>query len=336
MAHSSKRILVTGADGFIGSHLAEELVRQGHQVRALVLYNAFGSEGWLADVPPEIRGSMDIVMGDVRDPHGTRRLMEGCDTVLHLAALIGIPWSYHAPDAYVETNIKGTLNVLQAARDLGVERVVQTSTSEVYGTAQTVPMTEEHPLCGQSPYAATKIGADQLALSFHRSFGTPVVVLRPFNTFGPRQSRRAVIPSVIGQIAAGASRISLGATAPTRDFLFVEDTVRAFIAAAFATDAVGQVIHVGTGHEISIGDLVTTIADLMGATVSLDLDPERLRPRGSEVERLCCDASRAKTLLGWEPRLRGREGLREGLRETIAWCEDPARTAVGRAQAYVL
>jgi NAD dependent epimerase/dehydratase len=336
MAHSSKRILVTGADGFIGSHLAEELVRQGHQVRALVLYNAFGSEGWLADVPPEIRGSMDIVMGDVRDPHGTRRLMEGCDTVLHLAALIGIPWSYHAPDAYVETNIKGTLNVLQAAKDLGVERVVQTSTSEVYGTAQTVPMTEDHPLCGQSPYAATKIGADQLALSFHRSFGTPVVVLRPFNTFGPRQSRRAVIPTVIGQIAAGASRISLGATAPTRDFLFVEDTVRAFIAATFARDAVGQVIHVGTGHEISIGDLVTTIADLMGATVSLDLDPERLRPRGSEVHRLCCDASRAKTLLGWEPRLRGREGLREGLRETIAWCEDPTRTAVGRAQAYVL
>src|SRR3990172_4043977 len=254
------KILVTGADGFIGSHLTEALVRAGHDVRAFVYYNSFNSWGWLDHSPRDIRQQLDVFAGDIRDPHGVKTAMRGCDTVMHLAALIAIPYSYHSPDSYVETNIRGTLNVLQAARELELHKVVHTSTSEVYGTARSVPINEEHPLQGQSPYAATKIGADQLALSFQRAFGTPVTVIRPFNTYGPRQSARAIIPTVISQLASGERRIKLGALHPTRDFSFVDDTVRGFIAIAQAAGAVGQVVNLGTNFEISIRDLAQLIA----------------------------------------------------------------------------
>ncbi|MAG54744.1 MAG: NAD-dependent dehydratase [Planctomycetes bacterium] len=335
MQLENRTILITGADGFIGSHLTEELVRRGHRVRAMVWYNAFGREGWLDDTSGELRDGMEIVPGDVRDAHSVRNAMHGVDVVLHLAALIGIPYSYRAPQSYVDTNVTGTLNVLQAARELGVSRVVHTSTSEVYGTAQTVPITEDHPLVGQSPYAATKIGADQMALSFYKSFGTPVTVLRPFNTYGPRQSARAVIPTVITQLIAGHDVIHLGATDPTRDLTFVDDTVAAFIAAATSPTAVGRTIHVGTGHEITIGDLAHTIAEVMGRTITLETDPARIRPEGSEVERLLCDPTRARKLLDWAPRNAGRDGLIAGLRETVAWFQARQTDLVGyRAETY--
>ena len=247
------KVLVTGADGFIGSHLTEELVRRGHDVRAFVYYNSFNSWGWLDHAAPEVRNALDVFCGDIRDPHGVRKATTGCELVMHLAALIAIPYSYHSPDTYVDTNIKGTLNVLQAARDLEVRRVIHTSTSEVYGTARFVPITEEHPLQGQSPYSASKIGADQMALSFHASFGTPVSIIRPFNTYGPRQSARAILPTIITQIASGQHRLKLGALHPTRDFNYVKDTVRGFLAVAAADAAVGEVINIGSNHEMSIG-----------------------------------------------------------------------------------
>jgi len=333
---AARKVLVTGADGFIGSHLAELLVKSGHRVRALVYYNSFDSWGWLDHVDPAVRSALEVVMGDVRDPHGVRHAMEGCEAVMHLAALIGIPYSYHAPDNYVDTNIKGTLNVLQAARALGVGRVVHTSTSEVYGTAQAVPITEEHRIHPQSPYAATKAAADQLALSFHASFGTPVTVLRPFNTYGPRQSARAVIPTVISQIAAKSKRIRLGALHPTRDFCFVRDTARAFQGALDADGAGGEVINVATGHEIAIGDLAALIAGLMRADVEIETESQRVRPEKSEVERLCGAGAKAARLLGWQPEYGGREGLVRGLEETIAWLQDPANLARYRPGTYTL
>ena len=279
-------MLVTGADGFIGSHLTEHLVASGADVRAFVLYNSFSSWGWLDTIDKKMRNELDVFTGDVRDPNGVRVAMKDCDVVMHLAALIAIPYSYHSPDTYIDTNVKGTLNIVQAARDLGVERVVHTSTSEVYGTARFVPITEEHPLQGQSPYSASKIGADQIAQSFYHSFETPVATIRPFNTYGPRQSARAVIPTIITQIAAGANEIRLGATHPTRDFNYVADTVRGFVAVAEADAAIGQVVNVGSNFEISIGDTVKLIAERMGRTVSVVCENERLRPEGSEVERL--------------------------------------------------
>ena len=318
-----KKILVTGADGFIGSHLVEALVEQGHEVRAFVLYNSFGSWGWLDTVDASIRESIEVFAGDVRDPYGVKESMKGCDTVLHLAALIAIPYSYHSPDTYVDTNVKGTLNVVQAARELGVERVVHTSTSEVYGTAQSVPITETHPLQGQSPYSASKIGADQIAWSFYTSFDTPVVTLRPFNTYGPRQSARAAIPTIIGQIADGARRLQLGSLTPTRDFNFVRDTVRGFVAAAEAPDCLGEVINVGSGFEVSIGELVDLIAEAMGVEVEVETDAQRLRPEKSEVERLLASNEKAANLLGWTPEYGSREGLVRGLRETAEWFRDP-------------
>lgn len=333
---TGKRILVTGADGFIGSHLTEELVRRGHDVRALVIYNSFNSRGWLDRSPPEITDALDVVAGDVRDPNGMRRTMEGCDVVLHLAALIAIPYSYHSPDAYVDTNIKGTLNILQAARDLGVERVVHTSTSEVYGSAQRVPIDEDHPLQGQSPYSATKIGADQLALSFHRSFDTPVSIIRPFNTYGPRQSARAVIPTVISQIAAGRSTIELGALTPTRDFTYVMDTVRGFIGVAECDAALGDVVNVGSNFEVSIGDLAAIIAEAMQADVEITLDERRLRPAKSEVDRLWCDDSKARALFAWAPEYADRDGLRRGLAETAAWFTDPENLRSYKPHEYNL
>ncbi|MDC0357805.1 NAD-dependent 4,6-dehydratase LegB [Oligoflexia bacterium] len=322
MTFSGKKVLVTGADGFIGSHLTEELVRSGASVRAFVFYNAFNSYGWIDAFDAAVRDQLDIFVGDVRDPNGMREAVKDIDVVFHLAALIGIPFSYHSPDSYVDTNIKGTLNVLQAAQHHGVERVVHTSTSEVYGTAQFVPITEEHPLQAQSPYSATKIGADQIALSFFRSFETPVSVLRPFNTYGPRQSARAVIPTIISQLVNDQTEIELGNSTPTRDFVFVSDTVQAFIDIAKSEKALGQVVNSGTGFEISIGDLVNEIADLMNVKVKVETSAERLRPKDSEVNRLCADATLAKDLVGWLPAYTGLEGLRRGLEETIAWFSD--------------
>lgn len=318
-----KRVLVTGADGFIGSHLVEALVRQGYNVRAFVLYNSFNSWGWLDHSPREIRDSIDVFAGDIRDPHGVRVAMEGCDAVLHLAALIAIPYSYHSPDTYIDTNVKGTLNVLQAARALGVGRVVHTSTSEVYGTARFVPITEEHPLQGQSPYSASKIAADQLAYSFYASFDLPVVIARPFNTYGPRQSARAVIPTVISQIASGARLLKLGAVHPTRDFNYVTDTVAAFIAAMTSARGFGEVINFGSNFEISIGDTVRLIADVMGADVEIETEAARLRPEKSEVERLWADNRKARELIGWVPAYGGKEGFRRGLTETVRWFMEP-------------
>ena len=319
MKLQGKKVLVTGADGFIGSHLVEHLVDHGVDVRAFVYYNSFNSWGWLDEADERIRRSIDVFAGDIRDPHGVRTAMQGCDVVMHLAALIAIPYSYHSPDTYIDTNIKGTLNVVQAARELGVERVVHTSTSEVYGTARFVPITEEHPLQGQSPYSASKIGADQIATSFQLSFQTPVAVIRPFNTYGPRQSARAVIPTIITQIASGARQIKLGAMHPTRDFNHVRDTVRGFVAIAQCDAAVGQVVNIGSNYEISIGDTARLIAGLMGREVEFTSDEQRLRPPGSEVERLWADNARARNLTGWVPEYAGIEGLKRGLAETIDW-----------------
>lgn len=319
---STKKILVTGADGFIGSHLTEELVRRGYDVRAFVLYNSFNSWGWLDRAPSEIRSGLDVFAGDIRDPYGVKKAMQGCDVVLHLAALIAIPFSYHSPDTYVDTNIKGTLNIVQAARELGVGKVVHTSTSEVYGTARFVPITEDHPLQGQSPYSATKIAADQIALSFYNSFDTPVAIIRPFNTYGPRQSARAVIPTVITQIANGKRKIRLGALHPTRDFNYVLDTVRGFVAVAESDKTVGEVINIGSNFEISIGDAVRVIAEVMGVEVDIETDDARLRPDKSEVDRLWADNAKAKNLISWEPLYGGREGFKRGLAETVAWFSD--------------
>jgi NAD dependent epimerase/dehydratase len=313
------KILVTGADGFIGSHLTEELIRRGYDVRAFAYYNSFGSWGWLDDAPADIRKNLDVFLGDIRDPHGVKTAMKGCDAVLHLAALIAIPYSYHSPDTYVDTNVKGTLNIVQAARELGVSKVVHTSTSEVYGTARFVPITEAHPLQGQSPYSASKIGADQMALSFYSSFNVPVAVLRPFNTYGPRQSARAVIPTVITQLAAGNTSVSLGALHPTRDFSFVADTVRGFIAALQSDACVGKVTNIGSGFEISIQDTALLIAELMGKKITIKTDDQRLRPDKSEVERLLADISQARTLLDWAPEFGGLDGFKRGLKTTIDW-----------------
>lgn len=329
-----KKILVTGADGFIGSHLTEALIRQGYEVRPFVLYNSFNSWGWLDRAPEEIRARLDVFAGDIRDPHGVRMAMQGCDAVLHLAALIAIPYSYHSPDTYIDTNVKGTLNVLQAARSLGVTRVIHTSTSEVYGTARFVPITEEHPLQGQSPYSASKIGADQLAYSFFASFDLPVVIARPFNTYGPRQSARAVIPTIIGQIASGTHHLKLGAVHPTRDFNYVADTVSAFIAALESDRGAGEVINFGSNYEISIGDTVRLIAEVMGVEVDIETDPVRLRPGKSEVERLWADNAKAKSLLGWEPAYAGKDGLRRGLAETVTWFADPVNRAGYKNDRY--
>lgn len=334
MELKGKKILVTGAGGFIGSHLVERLVREGHDVRAFVHYNAFSSWGWLDGFEPELKKSLDVFPGDIRDGNGVRTAMRGCDVVLHLAALIAIPYSYHSPDTYVQTNVTGTLNIVQAARDLDVAKVVHTSTSEVYGTARFVPITEEHPLQGQSPYSATKIGADHLALSFHAAFGTPVAVIRPFNTYGPRQSARAVIPTIITQIAAGKRCITLGALTPTRDFNFVTDTVGGFLAVAQADAAIGEVVNVGSGFEVSIGDTARRIAQVMGAEIEIECDEARLRPEKSEVERLFAGNEKAARLCGWTPAYGGLEGFDRGLAETAHWFADPENRKAYKTDRY--
>ena len=328
------KVLVTGADGFIGSHLTEELVKQGYDVKAFVLYNSFSSWGWLDQSPSDVLENLDVFAGDIRDPYGVKEAMKGCDMVLHLAALIAIPYSYHSPATYVDTNVKGTLNVVQAARELEVQKVVHTSTSEVYGTAQFVPITEDHPLQGQSPYSASKIGADQIALSFYHAFDTPVSVIRPFNTYGPRQSARAVIPTVITQIASGQRKLKLGALHPTRDFNYVKDTVRGFITIANSQEAVGEVINVGSNFEVSIGETVELIAEAMGVEVEIETDSVRLRPEKSEVNRLWADNAKARELVGWEPLYGGREGFVRGLAETADWFSNPKNLVGYKVDRY--
>jgi NAD dependent epimerase/dehydratase len=323
-AWRGRRVLVTGAEGFIGSHLVELLLEAGADVRAFVHYTPSGRVGWLGDHVEEI----ELVSGDVRDGERVMSAVAGVDTVFHLAALIGIPYSYDAPESYVQTNVVGTYNVCNAARRHEVRRMVQTSTSEVYGTARQVPISESHPLQPQSPYSATKIGADMLAMSFYHSFETPVAVMRPFNTYGPRQSTRAVIPTILAQLLAGSEEIRLGATSPTRDFNFVTDTARGFMAIAECDRALGDVVNVGSGREVSIGDLVGLLIEVTGADARVVTDEARLRPQGSEVQRLLCDNTRAKEWAGWEPQVT----LEEGLRLTAEWMrENPGPV---RAAAY--
>ncbi len=333
---TGKKVLVTGADGFIGSHLTEKLVGLGAEVRAFVLYNSMGSWGWLESSPPSVKKAIEVFPGDIRDPQRVRDAVRGRDVVFHLAALIAIPYSYHSPHSYIDTNIIGTLNVVQAVRELGAAKLVHTSTSEVYGTAKFVPITESHPLQGQSPYSASKTGADQIAMSFYHAFSTPVSIVRPFNTYGPRQSARAIIPTVITQVAGGSGRIKLGSLRPTRDLSYVADTVRGFIAAAESDRSVGEVINIGSNYEISMGDVVHLITGLMGSPARVETDDNRLRPPKSEVERLWADNRKAKELLNWAPEYGGLDGLKRGLAETIAWFTDPENSRLYKSDIYNL
>ena len=315
MQLKNKKILVTGADGFIGSHLVETLLNEGCNVKAFVLYNSFNSWGWLDTLPENKLKNIEIFTGDVRDPNGVRAAVKDVDVVIHLAALIGIPFSYHSPDSYIDTNIKGTLNILQACREYNIERVIVTSTSEVYGTAQHIPINEKHPLQGQSPYSASKIGADKIAESFHRSFEVPVVIARPFNTYGPRQSARAVIPTVITQLLNGCKEIKLGSLYPTRDFNYVTDICNGLIALAKCDEAVGKEVNIGSGNEISISELAKLIISLIDSEAEIISEDLRKRPEKSEVERLLCDNRLIQKLTGWKPEV----SLKEGLVKTIEW-----------------
>lgn len=308
-----KRILVTGADGFIGSHLTEELVKSGYEVKAFVYYNSFNTWGWLDTLPKEIMNHVEIFQGDIRDPHGVKEAMKGCNAVFHLAALIAIPFSYHSPDAYVDTNIKGTLNVLQAARELELERILVTSTSEVYGTALYVPIDEKHPYQGQSPYSATKIGADRLAESFYRSFNMPITIVRPFNTYGPRQSARAVIPTIITQLLGGKEEIKLGSLTPTRDFNYVKDTANGFIEIYKSDRTIGEEINIATQKEISIGELANELINQINPRAQIICDEQRLRPEKSEVNRLLGSNEKILRLTDWKPKYE----LKQGIAETI-------------------
>ena len=327
MINPNKTVLVTGADGFIGSHLTELLLSLGFRVRALAQYNSFNSWGWLEGITSP---DLEVVCGDVRDSDFCREITAGCGTVFHLAALIAIPYSYIAPDSYVDTNIKGTMNMCQAARAAGVDRIIVTSTSEVYGTALEVPIPESHPRQPQSPYSATKIGADAIAESFYNSFGLPLVIARPFNTYGPRQSARAIIPTIISQIASGMRTIKVGDLSPTRDFNYVADTCRGFVALAQAPGIEGRNINIATGTEVSMAETLRLIAEIMGVDVQYVVDPERLRPSKSEVRRLCGDNTLITTLTDWRPQV----SLREGLERTIGWFTDPANLARYKADIY--
>ncbi len=313
MILKNKKVLVTGADGFIGSHLVEMLVQKGAKVKALSNYNSFNYWGWLEVV--ESLDDIEVVTGDVRDPHFCKEITKDIEIIFHLAALIAIPYSYIAPDSYVDTNIKGTLNICQAAKENGCDRILHTSTSEVYGTAQYVPIDENHPLQPQSPYSASKIGADQIAMSFFNAFGLPVTIARPFNTYGPRQSARAVIPTIIGQIASGKKQIKLGDLSPTRDFNYVLDTCKGFIDLAESEMTIGEVINIGSGYEISVGDTLKIIKEIMNSDVEFITDQQRLRPEQSEVFRLCCDNTKIHKLTNFVPAY----SLKNGLKETIDW-----------------
>jgi NAD dependent epimerase/dehydratase len=323
-----KNILVTGADGFIGSHLTEMLVKTGAKVKALSLYNSFNNWGWLED--SDCLDEIEVLTGDVRDPHYCKKITKGIDTIFHLAALIAIPYSYVAPDSYVDTNIKGTLNICQAALENGVSKIVHTSTSEVYGTAQYVPIDEKHPLQPQSPYSATKIGADSIAESFYRAFNLPLVIARPFNTYGPRQSARAVIPTIITQIKNGNTRIKLGDMNPTRDFNYVKDTCRGFIMLSEAEKAIGETVNIGSNYEISIGDTVKLIKQIMNSNVEIEEDRQRFRPEKSEVNRLWCDNTKINALTGFKPEYT----LEQGLTETIEWCTNPKNLSKYKVNIY--
>ena len=332
MTLADKRVLVTGADGFIGSHLVERLLAQGCRVRAFVYYNSFGTWGWLDTLAPEIRESLDVFAGDIRDPNGVRKALDGVDVVFHLAALIGIPFSYHSPDSYVDTNIKGTLNVLQAALSQGCERVVVTSTSEVYGTARYVPIDEKHPLQGQSPYSATKIASDMLAESFHRSFGLPVTTVRPFNTYGPRQSTRAIIPTIITQLLKGRDTVRMGNGAAIRDFNFVSDTVDGFLQLAESERAVGEVTNIATGRAISMGELAQELIRQINPGARIEIDEQRMRPAASEVDRLLGSNEKIRSLTTWLPR----HDLSQGLEKTIRWFAEPQNLARFSADRYAV
>jgi NAD dependent epimerase/dehydratase len=325
-----KKVLVTGADGFIGSHLVEHLLDCGYAVRAFVLYNSFNNYGWLENFSKEKLQQIEIFAGDVRDPNGMRVAMEGVDMVFHLAALIAIPYSYHSPDNYVDVNIKGTLNVLQAARMLNTERILITSTSEVYGTAQYIPIDEKHPFQGQSPYSATKIGADRIAESFYRSFEMPITIVRPFNTYGPRQSARAVIPTIITQLLNGETNIKLGDTSPTRDFVYVKDTVRGFEALARSKKTIGEEVNIATQSEISIGELAQTMIDEINPKARIVQDPQRMRPSKSEVRRLYGSNQKIKALTDWTPQY----SLSQGIAETVSWFRDKRNLALYKHDVY--
>jgi NAD dependent epimerase/dehydratase len=327
---AGKRILVTGAGGFIGSHLTERLVAEGARVRPFVRYNSSNSWGWLDRIPREVSKELDVVTGDIRDPHGVATAMKGVDLVFHLAALIGIPFSYYAPDSYVDTNVRGTLNVLTAARDHGLERVIVTSTSEVYGTARYVPIDEEHPRQGQSPYSATKIGADAVAESFYRSFQLPVTVVRPFNTYGPRQSARAIIPTIIIQLLSDRGTVELGSVHPTRDLLFVEDTVAGFVEVALTAETIGQEVNIATESEISMGKLAEKLISLVGREAHVVTDSARVRPDKSEVERLLGSNRKIRTLTAWKPKY----SLDEGLLATVEWFKNGENLAGYKADIY--
>lgn len=318
----SKKIFVTGADGFIGSNLVEGLVKKGYKVKAYVLYNSFNSWGWLQNLTDEVKSNFEVIFGDIRDCDRVTESMRGCDSVIHLASLIAIPYSYLAPESYIDTNVKGTLNVMQAAKKLQIGRIIHTSTSEVYGTARFVPITEDHPLSGQSPYSASKIGADQIAYSFYASFNLPVVIARPFNNYGPRQSLRAIIPDLITQIATGNKKIKLGSMHPTRDFTFVEDTVSAYISILESDLGVGEVFNIGSNFEISIGDTANLILTLMNSSAELISEDIRLRPSNSEVTRLWADINKINKTFGWEPRFGKESGFSSGLQKTINWFSD--------------
>ena len=313
------KVLITGADGFIGSHLLELLVERGYDVRAFCFYNSFGSLGWLDSIDKQIIDNIEVILGDIRDPFAVNKAVSGCEYVFHLAALIGIPYSYQAPSSYVDTNIHGTLNVVQASRDNNVERIIHTSTSETYGSAKFVPITEEHPLVGQSPYAASKIGADQIALSYWRSFRTPISVIRPFNTYGPRQSNRAVIPTIITQIASGKEKINLGLLTTTRDFSFVTDTCKAFLSIAESEETIGRVINSSSNFEISISETANLISKIMKKNIEIINDSKRKRPDFSEVNRLYGDNTLIKKLTNWQPEYEGLIGFKRGLSKTIDW-----------------
>jgi len=323
-----KHILITGADGFIGSHLTEMLVSKGYQIRALSQYNSFNNWGWLENV--DCQDQIDIVTGDIRDAHYCKQITKDVDIIFHLAALIAIPYSYVSPDSYVDTNIRGTLNICQAAKENGNIRVIHTSTSEVYGTAQYVPIDENHPVQPQSPYSATKIAADAMAMSFYNSFGLPVTIARPFNTYGPRQSARAVIPTIITQIANGVKKIKLGDLTPTRDFNYVDDTCRGFIDLAECDESIGQTVNIGSNFEISIGDTLNLIKELMNSDVEFIVDNERIRPGKSEVFRLWCDNSKIEELTGFKPKI----NIREGLQRTIDWITQPENLKNYKSEIY--
>ena len=329
------KILVTGSEGFIGSHLTERLVKLGHKVKCVVLYNSFNSYGWLEDIDKKIFDQIEICFGDIRDPNFVKKVMKRCDSVIHLAALIGIPYSYSSPKSYVETNIGGTLNILEAAKELNIEKVINTSTSEVYGSAKFIPITEKHPLNGQSPYSASKIASDQLANSFFLSYNTPIITLRPFNTFGPRQSLRAILPTIISQILGKSKKLKLGSLKPTRDFSYISDTVSAYVAALKSKKAIGQTINIGSGTEISIENVAKLIMKISNYKIKIINEKKRTRPSKSEVQRLCSSNLKAKKLLDWNPKYNGKKGLSNGLKKTLEWFSQPKNLKKNKSKDFV-